>query len=112
MRGSPAWIVDAMLSLSRDAPHVQRPPIAGVRSHQLLLALLGAAHESSPRRAILTEAVNALRSAGPYATGREELTPIARDPVAALPVLAVFSATMIRPAWSRWFEGGAVKSNT
>ena len=55
---------------------------AGVRSHQTLLAVLGAAQRQETRTAVARELYCALAKSGDYATSVEELTPISGDPLA------------------------------
>ena len=84
-------------------------PIAvpGVRTHQLLLAVLGAAHQGG-RRAVARELVHAVLHRGEYRGSREELTPGRGDPLAPLPVMVIALATLIRPdAWRRFVGGSA-----
>ena len=75
---------------------------AGVLSHQSLLAILGAAERTGSRRA------DAFLLSGAYLGSQEELTPIAGDPLAAVPVLAACLATIVHPSLWRKFYGGAV----
>ena len=102
-------LVAAMLDVASDAPTQQRPTgQAGIRTHQTLLAILGAAEQGRTRRAILREAVLAVCARGAYARSGEELTPIAGDPLAAIPVAVALAATLIHsPLW-RKFHAGAV----
>jgi hypothetical protein len=79
----------------------------GVRTHQLLLALLGAA-EQGGRLAVGRELWDALRRGGDYRGSTEELTPLRGDPLGAAPVAIAALATVIRPATWRQFSGGAV----
>jgi hypothetical protein len=88
---------------------VQPQPAAvpGVRTHQLLLAVLGAAHQGG-RRAVARELVHAVLHRGEYPGSREELTPGRDDPLAPLPVMVIALATLIRPdAWRRFVGGSA-----
>jgi glutathione synthase/RimK-type ligase-like ATP-grasp enzyme len=88
---------------------VQPQPAAvpGVRTHQLLLAVLGAAHQGG-RRAVARELVQAVLNRGEYQGSREELTPGRGDPLAPLPVMVIALATLIRPdAWRRFAGGSA-----
>ena len=66
---------------------VQPQPAAvpGARTHQLLLAVLGAAHQGG-RRDVARELVHAVLHRGEYRGSREELTPGRGDPLAPLPV--------------------------
>jgi ATP-grasp domain-containing protein len=84
-------LVDALLTM-HDQPR-GRP---GVETRQLLVGLLGA----PTRRAVLGE-LRARR-------GTEELTPVHGDWLAALPVVAMTAALLVRPGLGRRFAGGAV----
>jgi glutathione synthase/RimK-type ligase-like ATP-grasp enzyme len=86
----------------------QLPGRPGVKTHQLLLAVLGAGAEDRGRRGAVAEILAALAHAGSYRGSAEELTPLKRDPQAAMPVLAVTVALLIRPALWRRLSGGAV----
>jgi len=102
-------LVGAMLDLTGSAPAPVRPPgRPGVLTHQALLAILGAAEQTGSRRAILGEAHDALLSRGDYAGSTEELTPLSRDPLAAVPLLAALTATLSSPPLWRKFHSGAV----
>ncbi|HEX3750791.1 MAG TPA: hypothetical protein VHW06_09525 [Streptosporangiaceae bacterium] len=76
----------------------------GVRTHQLLLAVLGAAQQGR-RRAVLRELGQALTRTGDYRGSTEELTP-----GWSLPVLAAALATAAAPAAGRWFADGATSA--
>ena len=90
-----------------------RHPAAGardrqrIRTHQLLLAVLGASREEG-RLAVARQLWDALRRGGDYRDSAEELTPLRGDPLAAVPVTVAALATLIRPAMWRYFAGGAV----
>ena len=86
------------------------PPRPGVRTHQLLLAVLGAAQHGGGRRGVARELALAIARRGPYAGSAEELTPLHGDPVAAVPVAAAALATLVSPGAHRFFTGGAVES--
>jgi hypothetical protein len=45
---------------------------------------------------------------GPYQGSAEELTPLAGDPLAAVPVLAAAAACLLQPRWQRLFTTSAV----
>jgi biotin carboxylase len=103
-------LVDALLKVSlsaRGEAAPQPPGQAGVRTHQLLLAVLAAAAHGG-RRAVLYEVRAAARHTGPYRGSREELTPTTGDWRAGAPVAVAAAATLIRPASWRWFAAGAV----
>jgi hypothetical protein len=84
----------------------QSAAVPGARTHQLLLAVLGAAHQGG-RRAVARELVHAVLHRGDYRGSREELTPGRGDPLAPLPVLVIALATLIRPDAWRHFVGGS-----
>jgi biotin carboxylase len=85
----------------------QQAAAPGARTHQLLLAVLGAAHQGG-RRDVARELVQAVLHRGEYRGSREELTPGRGDPLAPLPVMAIALATLIRPdAWRRFVGGSA-----
>jgi hypothetical protein len=85
----------------------QPPGRPGERTHQLLLAVLGAAQHGG-RRDIARELGNALARRGDYRGSREELTPGRGDPLAALPVALIAAATLAWPAAGQHFTGGSV----
>jgi len=80
----------------------------GVKTHQLLLAVLGAGAEGRGRRGVVAEILAALTHAGLYRGSAEELTPVRRDLEAAVPVLAAALALLIRPVLWRRLSSGAV----
>jgi len=102
-------LVGPMLDLAFDR-HPPPQPLgrAGVRSFQFLLAVLGAAANEGSRIAVVRELVRAARRQTPYSVGSEELTPISDDPIAAVPVLAAATATLLQPSFWRAFHTGAV----
>ncbi|MGJ4942242.1 ATP-grasp domain-containing protein [Bradyrhizobium sp. HKCCYLS1011] len=102
-------LVAAMLDLVGGARPAQRPVgRPTVRTRQTLLAILGAAEQSGARRVVLHEAFNAIFARAEYAGTIEELTPVAGDPIAAVPVLAALVACLVRPSLWRRFHAGAV----
>jgi biotin carboxylase len=102
-------LVHAMLEISRGLhPPVQPMGRADVRTHQLLLAILGAAEQENGRRGIVTELWSAARHRGDYAASTEELTPIHDDWLAAAPVALAAATTLIRPGTWSWFSSGSI----
>jgi hypothetical protein len=102
-------LVAAMLDIAADTPAQVRPPgSAGVRTRQTLLAILGAAEQQGTRSAVLREAFDTLFTRGDYSGSVEELTPVAGDPIAAVPVIAALAASLIHPPLWRKFHTGAV----
>jgi predicted ATP-grasp superfamily ATP-dependent carboligase len=100
-------LVESMLELACNG-HPPSVPAGqpGVRSRQLLLSVLGAA-EGGSRRRVLSELIQAIARRGVYSGATEELTPVAGDPIAALPVIVAVLATLIKPSLCRLFHAGA-----
>jgi ATP-grasp domain len=105
----------------------QPPGRDGMRTHQLLIAILGAAQHGSAqhgsprhgsarhggrRRDVVQELWQVLVHGGLYRSSTEELTPVWRcaDPLAALPVVAAAAATLISPPTWRHFTGDATSA--
>ncbi len=84
------------------------PSHQGVRTHQLLLSILGAAQRNGRRRDVASEIVEAMSHRGVYRDSTEELLPMAHDWRTIVPTLAATMATLIQPRWSRIFTNGAV----
>ncbi|MGA5758714.1 hypothetical protein [Nonomuraea bangladeshensis] len=99
-------LVTPLLDLARGrTPSPQPAGRAGVATHQLLLAVLGAAEHTGRRRAVLGELAAALLRRGGYAGSAEELTP-GPDARAALLLAAVSGLVLARPrAWRRFATG-------
>ena len=104
-------LVAALLAVATGAtpvPDRGSPARVGVTTHQLLMAVLGAAQRTGRRRDVAAEVFEGLAHRGVYAGSREELLPPRGDwRTVALPVLAT-AATLARPASFRWFTEGAV----
>jgi hypothetical protein len=97
-------LVGALLDVARGVPREPLPsPAPDVRTHQLLLAVLGAER----RRDVARELLEAVARRGPYAGSTEELTPLRGDPLAPVPVAAAAAAMLVAPAAASWFTGGA-----
>jgi hypothetical protein len=91
----------------RPEPYPSGEPGRG--THQLLIALLGAAERSRLRRSVLAEARAALLGTGDYRDSVEELTPMSQDWLAGLPALVVGVALLIRPEAWQVFSANAVE---
>jgi hypothetical protein len=78
----------------------------GVRTHQLLLAVLGAGQRGR-RRDVARELADAALRRGCYRDSREELTPSRGDLLAPVPVAAAALATLAWPPTWRQFVGGS-----
>ncbi len=94
-------LVSALLS----GTSVAATGAAGVRTHQLLLAVLGAAQQRGRRRDVLRELGRAATRTGDYRHSTEELTPFWSPPV-----LATSAATLIKPSAWRFFTSGATSA--
>jgi len=102
-------LVGAMLDVARhSAPALQPAGRYDVRTHQLLLAVLGAAQVGRGRNGVLQELSSALRHDGTYTDSSEELTPISGDWRAAIPLLLTSAATLVHPSSWRWFSESSV----
>jgi len=101
-------LVAALLAVATGTtPAADRGSRVGVTTHQLLMAVLGAA-QGGGRRAVAAEVAAGMTHRGVYAGSREELLPPRGDwRTVSLPVLAT-AATLVRPASYRWFTEGAV----
>jgi len=100
-------LVGALVDLAAGRHPDPRPqPRPGVRTHQGVLALLGAA--PAGRGAVAREAVDLLRRRGPYRGSVEELTPTAGDRRAAVLNVGVAAALVARPGLHRRLAAGSV----
>jgi hypothetical protein len=70
---------------------------AGVRTHLAIQALLGCAARGGKRRDIIRECGHLLAGSGPYAGSIEELTPVRRDWVSAVPLAMIAIALLAAP---------------
>jgi biotin carboxylase len=78
----------------------------GTRTHQLLLAVLGAGQRGR-RRDVARELADAALRRGSYRDSREELTPGRGDLLAPVPVAVAALATLAWPPAWRQFVGGS-----
>lgn len=92
------------------APKTQPASRPGVRTHQALLAVIGAAERDRTRRAVAREVIGALARTGSYRGSREELTPARHDLRGTLPTVAATVATLVSPAAHRWFVEGSTSA--
>ena len=97
----------ALVEVARSGTSRPQPPgQPGVRTHQLLLAILGAAQHGG-RRGVARELRDALLHRGDYRGSREELTPGGGDLLAGVPVTLTALATLARPAaWRSFTRSG------
>jgi hypothetical protein len=104
-------LVGTLRDLAVGAPPAPVPAgRPGVRSHQTLLALLGAAARQGTRRAVGAELGRAVLHRDAYRDSREELTPPGDDPRALIPPAVVTFGLMARPAAWRHFASGATQA--
>jgi hypothetical protein len=101
-------LVGAMVSLGEGrAPLLQAAGRADIATHQLLLAVLGAAERGEGRRGVSGECWRALAGARDFRGSVEELTPRG-DVLGVVPLIAAAAATLVRPGAWRWFATGSV----
>lgn len=94
-------LTGAMIQVARCGGAPPQPVAKpGVRTHQLLLGVLGAAQHGGKRRDIVRTLRHALSSTADYRDSFEELTP-----VWSLPVIAAALATLVSPGAWRHFAG-------
>jgi ATP-grasp domain len=104
-------LVTSMLNLATaNHPSAEADGKPGVATHQLLLAVLGAAQHGRGRRGVVAELAHAASRSREYAGSAEELTPFDRDIRTLIPVAMVAAATIVAPTGWRWFAAGSVTS--
>ncbi|MDA8300334.1 MAG: ATP-grasp domain-containing protein [Actinomycetota bacterium] len=102
-------LVGPMLALAvGEHPEAQADGRPGVATHQLLLAVLGAAQQRHGRRSVAGELADAWRHVGSYVGSVEELTPLTGDVRAVIPVALAALATLVAPSTAAWFTSGSV----
>jgi hypothetical protein len=69
----------------------------GVRTHLAMQALLGCAMRGGTRREIFRECIRVAARRGPYADSVEELTPVRRDWISAVPLAMTALALLANP---------------
>jgi predicted ATP-grasp superfamily ATP-dependent carboligase len=91
-------LVDLLLQVSRgEMPAVAPAGRENVRTHLAMQALLGCAARGGTRREILREWVRVAAGRGPYADSVEELTPVRRDWISAVPLAMIALALLADP---------------
>ena len=91
-------LVDLLLRVSQGktpgpAPHSRE----GVRTHLAMQALLGCAARDGTRRQIFRECLRLIARRGPYTGSVEELTPLRRDWISAVPLAMIALALLADP---------------
>lgn len=81
-----------------------------MQTHQLLLAILGAAQHDGRRRDIARRLWAAACHQDGYRASTEELTPLRHDPLTIVPVAIAAVITLIRPATWRHLTAGSVSA--
>ena len=102
-------LVSALLDVARGGtagPQATAQP--GMQTHQLLLAILGAAQHDGRRRDVARQLWAAAAHQDGYRASTEELTLLRYDPLAIVPVAIASVATLIRPATWRHLTVGSV----
>ncbi|MDT3688085.1 MAG: ATP-grasp domain-containing protein [Pseudorhodoplanes sp.] len=90
-----------LVQVSCDAKIGEVPPSRpGVRTHLAMLALLGAAERGASRRDILSECRQLWSRCGPYMNSEEELTPVNRDWLSAVPAGMTALLLITNPGWA------------
>lgn len=85
------------ISVGQDVPPLA-PSLPGVRTHSLLMSLLGAAERGANRRALGAEIWQAFRHGGVYDSSCEELVRLDDDPLSLVPAVVVGGRLLIRPS--------------
>jgi predicted ATP-grasp superfamily ATP-dependent carboligase len=102
-------MVSALLAVAMGVWVEPTPPSrVGVRTHQLLMALLGVAQRTGRRRSVMAELARGVRRRGVYEGSTEELLPWRGDRRTIILPVAAALAMVIRPRWWRLFTDGAV----
>jgi predicted ATP-grasp superfamily ATP-dependent carboligase len=91
-------LVDLLLRISCDeTPSASPESREDVRTHLAMQALLGCAARGGTRRGIFRECVRIAAGRGSYADSVEELTPVRRDWVSAVPLAMTALALLANP---------------
>jgi hypothetical protein len=91
-------LVDLLLQVSQGkTPEPAPDSREGVRTHLAMQALLGCATRDGTRREIFRECMRLAAGRGPYAGSVEELTPLRRDWISAVPLAITALALLADP---------------
>jgi predicted ATP-grasp superfamily ATP-dependent carboligase len=91
-------LVDLLLRVSQGkTPEPAPDNREGVRTHLAMQALLGCAARGGTRREIFSEGIRVAARRGPYADSVEELTPVRRDWISAVPLAMTALALLANP---------------
>jgi methyltransferase (TIGR00027 family) len=111
-----AWLagvdlVGAMMQLATGShPKSQIEGRPGVATHQVLLAVVGAAQYGRGRRATIGEVVHASRHSGSFRKSTEELTPVTGDIKTLVPLAMATTSLLVGPRTWSWFSRGSVSA--
>lgn len=104
-------LVGPLLDLACGRTPARQPASrAGVRTHQALLAVAGAAQRTGTRRAVAREAVDALTHRGAYRGSAEELTPLRGDRRGTWPTVAAAALCLAAPSLHRRLASDATSA--
>jgi predicted ATP-grasp superfamily ATP-dependent carboligase len=91
-------LVDLLLQVSRaKTPEPASDSREGARTHLAMQALLGCAARGGTRRDIFRECMRVVARRDPYAASVEELTPVRRDWISAVPLATIAFALLTNP---------------
>jgi hypothetical protein len=91
-------LVGLLLQISRgETPAALAESRAGVRTHLAMQALLGCALRDGTRRDVIREGWRLWMGREPYADSTEELTPMRRDWISAIPLAMTAIALLVSP---------------
>lgn len=109
-------LVGAMIDVAQNDHPVERSDgQPDINTHQLLLAILGAAQNNRGRRGVATEIVSAVAGRNHYSDSAEELTPFRmagrrRDWLAPIPLAASALAALVAPKSWRHLAANSVSN--
>src|SRR5882757_6366709 len=91
-------LIDLLLRVSQGkTPEPTPDSREGVRTHLAMQVLLGCAARGGTRREIFRECMRVAAGRGPYADSVEELTPVRRDWISAVPLATTALALLANP---------------
>lgn len=92
-------LADVLVRVSLgEEPKCEKASRTGVRTHMLLMALLGAAEKRKSRLGVLAELARVLTGRGVYQDSREELLPVGIDSKCLVPLANVVARLLLKPA--------------
>ncbi len=88
------------VSLDQDVPPPPTPR-SGVRTHTLVMSLMGLAHDGASRRRLLTELRRAGAHRAPYGASQDEITCPREDPPSLIPAVYLTLRLLLNPSAAR-----------